>query len=106
MGEQLQRRADDGEKAATLLDVIAILNEMKANQQGYMSAFVLDDLGRPDYTGHRLDHKQRIEDAKRLQQDKNKMTLTMLEWVTKGAVGLVLLALVNGGMTYIAQHLK
>ena len=105
MGEP-QRRSDDGEKAATILDVIAILNEMKANQQGYMSAFVLDDLGKPDYTGHRLAHKAAIDEAKQNKQDKNKLTVTMLEWVTKGAVGLVLLALVNGGMTYVVQHLK
>ena len=92
---QPNRRTDDGEKAATIADVMKLLHEMKASQDAYLSAFVLDDLGKPDFTGHRLSHKASIDRATRIQQDKNSMTKTLLEWIMKGALAF-------GGL--VVQH--
>lgn len=103
--EPKNRRAEDAHQV-TLVDVVELLNEMKANQQGYMSAFVLDDLGKPDYTGHRLAHKAQIAAAAANQQYKTGLTRTMIDWAAKGLAGVIVLTLINGGMTYIAQHIK
>ena len=103
--EPKNRRAEDAHQV-TLVDVMTLLREMESNQQGYMSAFVLDDLGKPDYTGHRLAHKAAMEAALATQAYKNGLTKTMLDWAAKGIAGMIVLALINGGMTYIAQHIK
>ena len=70
MSDTPQRRATDKEGAApapaqgpTLTDVYVLLTEIKTTQEGMISAFVLDDLGKPDFSGHRAAHKKQIADA-------------------------------------------
>lgn len=110
MSEPLQRRAGDGNngdnKAPTLSDIYALLLELKNDHKNLTNAFVLDDLGKPDFTGHRLDHKQRIADAAAMQKYKTGLTKSLLDWAVKGMVALALFALLNGSMTYIREHLK
>ena len=106
MSEQLQRRASDKEKDPTLGDIYAILMEIKGTHDGLLSAFVLDDLGKPDYAGHRLAHKTQIAEAAALQKYKTGLTKSLLDWAVKGMVALILVAVLNGSMNYIKDHLK
>ena len=106
MSEPLQRRASDKEKDPTLGDIYTTVMEMKSALEGMQSAFVLDDLNKPDYTGHRLAHKQQIADAAAMQKYKTGLTKSLLDWAVKGLVALLLFAVLNGSMTYIREHLK
>lgn len=113
MSDTPQRRATDKEGAApapaqgpTLADVYALLTEIKTTQEGMISAFVLDDLGKPDFSGHRAAHKKQIADADAMKQYKAGLTRSVVDWVTKGALALSLMALLNAAVAYMKDHLK
>lgn len=103
---QPQRRASDTEQAKTLADIYDLLMTMKAAHDGILSAFVLDDIGKPDYTGHRLAHKQQIADAAAMQSYKTGLTKSILDWAAKGVIVFVLAAILTSGMGYLKDHIK
>ena len=103
----LQRRASDGgDKPPTLTDIYKILLDLKNSHDNLMDAFVLDDLGKPDYTGHRLAHKQQIASAAAMQQYKTGLTKSLLDCAMKAAITLLLVAVLASGVNYLRDHLK
>lgn len=65
-------------------------------------AFVKNDLGVPDYDGHRKAHLEMIEQAKVVAGYKRTMTQRVLEWGLAG-IGVLLGA---GALDWIKGHLK
>jgi len=51
-----QRRSSDVLVNNTLDEILQKLNEIQQKQLEYSSAFTLDDLGKPDFSGHRKKH--------------------------------------------------
>jgi hypothetical protein len=101
-----QRRAADKVVDPTLSDIWAVLMEIKGAHDGILSAFVLDDLGKPDYTGHRLAHKAQMADAEALQKYKTGLTKSLLDWAAKGLIVFLLVASLSSVTTYFREHLK
>lgn len=64
--------------------------------------FVKNDLGVPDYDGHRRAHLDSMEQAKVVAGYKRTMTQRLLEWCLAG-VGVLLGA---GALDWIKAHLK
>lgn len=108
MSEMQQRRASDGDviKTPTLNDIYTLLLELKSSHDNIIDAFVLDDLGRPDYTGHRLAHKQQIADMAAMHRYKTGLTKSLLDWGMKGLIAIVLVSLMSSGIGYIKDHIK
>ena len=104
--DHLHRRASDVEPVPSLADVLKVLREIQDNQQGYMSAFVLDDLGEPDYAGHRQSHKASIARAAAHSAYTTGLTKSILEWVVKGFLAVAGLGLFNLLATKIMEHVK
>ena len=65
-------------------------------------AFVTNDLGVPDYDGHRRAHSDMIEKEKVVTSYQRDITKKVLEWLTVGAVALM------GGsaLEWIKAHIK
>lgn len=77
-----RRRAGDEGREPTLYDIWAKLQEIEHRQISNTSAFLTNDLGRPDYDGHRNAHKQLIKSAEALDGYKTE--------ATKKIVGIVI----------------
>lgn len=99
---QFRRRAADfappppaGPSNQQILDE---LRELKALIMGMQDAFPRDDLGKPDYAGHRGDHVHRINAAKTVENFKFAATMKAIGWVG-GVIGLVF-------MTGLGEHAK
>ena len=65
-------------------------------------AFVKNDLGVPDYDGHRKSHLDSIEQEKVMTGYKRTMTQRLLEWCLAG-IGVLLGV---GALDWIKAHLK
>ena len=104
--DNLHRRATDGEPDPALADVLKVLREIQGNQQGYMSAFPLDDVGEPDYAGHRQAHKASIARAAAHSTYTTGLTKTILEWGLKLLLGAIGLGFFNLLATKIMEHVK
>lgn len=64
------------------------------------TAFTVDDLGRPDYNGHRLDHKARIDQARVLETYKTEAAKKVI-----GVVVVFLLGIMSSGiMDWVRHH--
>ena len=61
-----------------------------------------DDLGLPDYDGHRSNEKARIEEAKVLDGYKQTATKKFLEWLVVGAVAIF----GAGVVEWVKTHIK
>lgn len=73
------------------------------HRYGYIiSAFPKNDLGKPDFDGHRKDHLQIRKDGEVVESYKEGATKTVLNWAVVG-LGTVFLA---GLMDWIRTHLK
>lgn len=72
----------------TNAQIMAHLVEMKTILTNHIrdvnTAFPIDDIGRPDYNGHRLSHKNMIEAAKTIEGYKTDLTKKVLWWVVGG----------------------
>ena len=101
-----QRRASDATEDPTLKDIVKKLDAIHSNQQGYMSAFPLDDLGNPDYAGHRQAHKASIARAAAHSTYTTGLTKTILEWGLKLLLGAIGLGFFNLLATKIMEHVK
>ena len=89
------RRASDEEALALLKTISATLTDMT-------SAFVLNDLHKPDFDGHRKAHLAQIKAAEILEGYKQGVVKRILAWMVGGA-----LALMSAGfVAQLSGHLK
>ena len=89
------RRASDDEVLALLKDIDAKLTDMT-------SAFVLNDLHKPDFDGHRKAHLTMIKDAEIMDGYKRGITKKIVGWLAVGAMGM----LASGFIAQVSGHLK
>ena len=84
-------------------DVVAKLTEDLKNhqdsaeriRQAHEKAFVKNDLGEPDFEGHRLYHTRSIKNAQDMENYKTGMTRTFLDWVVKGFLAIVVAGIIS-----------
>jgi hypothetical protein len=88
-------RASDDEVLALLKDISAKLTDMT-------SAFVLNDLHKPDFDGHRKAHLTMIKDAEIMDGYKRGITKKIIAWLAVGALGM----LASGFIAQVSWHLK
>lgn len=74
--------------SATQTAQLRKLSNIEARLDTYETAFVLNDLNRPDFEGHRASHRSMIEAAKALETYKVDVTKKVLAWVG-GIIALV-----------------
>lgn len=92
------RRASDqnGVSNADILEAVQGLREdvrdLKTSIGAIDTAFILNDLGKPDYDGHRSAHKNMIQAAKTIESYKIDATKKLLAW----GAGILLLVLTTG----------
>ena len=89
------RRAADDEALALLKEIHATINDMK-------SAFVLNDLHKPDFDGHRKAHLAQIKAAEILEGYKQGVVKRILAWMVGGALTLMS----AGFLAQLTGHLK
>lgn len=100
--EPRRRATDEHRNEPTLYDIWQKLTEIEQRQIANTSAFLVNDLGKPDYDGHRVAHKGMIASAASLQGYKTDATKKVIGAVL-GVIG-TLLAL--GVITWIQGNLK
>lgn len=67
-----------------------------------LKAFVLNELGEPDFDGHRKAHNHMIEAEKVLKGYKLEATKKVIGWV----IALLLGVLSTGAITWVQDHFK
>ena len=90
-----KRRASDGELAARRASDCVRGDQMA-------KAFVLNDLGEPDYDGHRRAHLEWIEGHKIVNGYKIEATKKVVGWVVVAILGAISAPLFN----FLAAHIK
>ena len=79
-----------------LLAVITQINErtrvIESTIKSQSSAFVINDLGTPDYDGHRKSHLKLENEARLVENYKKNVTETIVKW----AAGILILVIVTG----------
>ena len=86
-------------------DLLALHNDVQTLTHSHnrmKEAFVKNDLGLPDYDGHRSNEKARIEEAKVLDGYKQTATKKFLEWLVVGAVAIF----GAGVVEWVKTHIK
>ena len=86
-------------------DIIALNNRVQTLEHScarMREAFVSNDLGLPDYDGHRSAHKSMIDQAKVVDGYKADATKEFIKWVLVGVLGVFVLGLVD----WLKGHLK
>lgn len=78
------------------------VQELKHSLARMREGFVKNDLGNPDYDGHRVAHATSIEKAKVVQGYQRDMTKRVLEWLLV-AVGVLI---GQGALEWVKGHLK
>ena len=99
------RRAADsfGTDAMVLLqDIHAKVTALEAGALSMSEAFVLNDLHKPDYHGHRQAHLTLIKASEVMDSYKQGITKKIIGWLVVFVLGL----LVSGFVAQIAGHLK
>ena len=94
--ENRRRYADELATHTVLIEVQNIAIEirdrvanMEARQAGVDTAFVNNDIGKPDYDGHRKEHLVIKKHATTIENYKVDITKKLIEWFIVGAVVLV-----------------
>jgi hypothetical protein len=108
--EKHQRRASDmvgaaptGEPLLDLLrDVLKRLETLESCQLELQSAFVQNDLKKPDFDGHRKAHGIMIKAAEAVDGYKQDATKTVLHLLLAGILGLLL----TGFGAWVSGHVK
>ena len=71
------------------------IDDLKIDHELVKRAFIKDDLGTPDFDGHRKSHKA-INDSQALVQDyKISMTKDVIKWVVSFILGALLVGLTS-----------
>ena len=103
MPEQLQTKCDScATLEADVLDIHSRLQKLEHSHGRMQEAFVKNDLGLPDFDGHRTDHKVRIEESKVVDGYKRDATKRFIDLLIGGGVAVFLLGLVE----WVRSHLK
>ena len=97
-----RRRATDDLREPTLSDIWQKLMEIEQRQIAHSTAFLVNDLGTPDYEGHRQAHRAMVKAAAALEGYKTDATKKVIGAVL-GVVG-TLLAL--GVVSWLQGHFK
>jgi hypothetical protein len=99
------RRSSDYNPQPSLADVMAAINsvqtqvsEIRSGIKGIESGFPRNDLGAPDFDGHRRDHLQRIKIDKTVENFKLHAATKLGLWVM-AILGAIL-------VTGLSEHLK
>lgn len=99
---QYNRRASDGAPGApsgpSNSDLMEAIKELQSMMKVVHTAFPRNDLGEPDFSGHRADHVTRINAAKNVEGYKVKMT----ERALVGIVAVLFTLFATGA----GEHLK
>lgn len=78
------------------------VQELKHRMARMREGFVKNDLGNPDYDGHRVSHASSIEKAKVVQGYQRDMTKRAMEWLLV-AVGVLI---GQGAIEWVKAHIK
>jgi len=78
------------------------VQELKHSMARMREGFVKNDLGNPDYDGHRVSHASSIEKAKVVQGYQRDMTKRAMEWLLV-AVGVLI---GQGAIEWVKAHIK
>jgi len=80
----------------SLGDIYALLGAMQrqldtieSRQASHIRAFTKNDLGEPDYDGHRAYHTRSNKANENLEKYKTSLTKSLLEWIMKGGIVLM-----------------
>ena len=94
--EKRHRQAEELTTHAVLVEVQNIAIEIRdrvanieARQAGIDTAFVNNDIGKPDYDGHRKEHIAIKKQASTIENYKVDITKKLLEWFIVGAIVLM-----------------
>lgn len=103
MQEQLSKCE---ERCALLeVDVLQLNNRIQKIEHSHgrmQEAFIKNDLGLPDYDGHRSDHKFRKEEAQVVEGYKRDATKRLIDIIMGGAAAIFVL----GFIEWIRSHIK
>lgn len=95
-----QRRSNDVLVNNTLDEILQRLNEIQQRQIEYSSAFTLDDLGKPDFYGHRQRHISFDKAHELMDKYKTDATKRFIDIVVTAVCTLLLV----GASTYFKMH--
>lgn len=87
---------------ADVLDLNNRVQKIEHSHARMQEAFVKNDLGLPDYDGHRTDHKVRIEESKVVDGYKRDATKRVIDIL----IGAVAVIFGLGFVEWIRTHLK
>lgn len=73
-----------------LVEIQRDLNVVIQKQAEHATAFVVNDIGKPDLDGHRLYHYRSIKNAEKMDTYKASMTKTAVDWAAKGLLAMLL----------------
>jgi len=97
-----QRRSSDSNPNPSNGDIVKLLLEMQRQldtvirkQEEHSTAFVTNDLGKPDLEGHRLYHFRSIKNAEQMDSYKAGMTKTIIDWAMKGALMFLVAGIIS-----------
>ena len=90
------------EAVALLKSIDAKVTIMEANSLAMSEAFVLNDLHKPDYHGHRQAHLAQIQAAEIMDSYTRGVTKKIIGWLVVFALG----TLASGFAVQISGHLK
>lgn len=97
-------------KEPTIVDVWRLLSDMKdrvlvceARHEEISDAFVLNDLKRPDYDGHRRAHLLQIDEAKKLDDYKMDATKKLIGMFVVFFIGMFTTGLAS---KFLSEHIK
>ena len=108
--QEPKRRASDligtqpsGETLLHLLrGILQRLEEIERCQMDIKTAFLQNELHKPDFDGHRQAHRSMVEAAKVVQGYKHDITATFVKW----AAGVLLSALMLGIGAWMSGNVK
>ena len=83
-------------------DVNARLSVVEHSHGSMREAFIQNDLGKPDYDGHRRGHKQLVKDAEVVEGYQADATKKVLGAVAIGVVTLT----ITGALEWIKAHIR
>lgn len=87
---------------ADVLELNTRLQKLEHSHARTQEAFIKNDLGLPDYDGHRNDHKVRTEEAKVVEGYKRDATKRLLD----ALVGALIVIFGTGFWAWMKEHLK
>ena len=86
----------------SLRDIYALLGAMQRQldsiehkQATQIKAFTKNDLGEPDYDGHRAYHSRSNKADENLEKYKTGLTKSLLEWIMKGGIAIMGLGIIS-----------